>query len=254
MSAPTVTELSEIARRAGTGAEELDEVIGKLEQTMEKVSAELAECRSVASAQRQAYAERIRGHLIQCVESVLAIGDVLIEAKAKLPHGEFEAMVREDLGWTPQTARKFMAIARNEVLANRAHVRDLPPSWGTLSELARVKPAELEQAIAEKRVRPDMTRADTRELVHPGLALQRREEQRHRDEVHREEVRQLLKTKPGEILLEIGYELLEIVDRLESLQLKVRKAIESGAFARRPQRSESSPAARSGNRRTCSSR
>ncbi len=116
---------------------------------------------------REWFVQRIRYRLLACVEAVLEIGETLIQAKADLPHGDFEAMVRDDLGWSPQTARKFMAIARHPVLSNRAHCARLPPSWGTLAELARVKPEMLEKAIGEGVVRPDMTRDDTRSVLYP---------------------------------------------------------------------------------------
>jgi hypothetical protein len=58
---------------------------------------------------------------------------VLIEMKEgpdKLPHGEFEATVKKHM--SPQTARKLMLIAKHPVISDRAHARDLPPSWYTL--------------------------------------------------------------------------------------------------------------------------
>ncbi len=112
------------------------------------------------------WARRIRASLEKSVEAILETGRLLVEAKAALPHGQFEKMVEADLGWSPQTVRKFMAIARHPVLSDRAHVRVLPASWGTLAELARLKPEPLEKAIGEGIVRPTMTRKDTTELIY----------------------------------------------------------------------------------------
>jgi len=116
---------------------------------------------------RADFAQRIRARIVASVEAVLDVGTMLIDAKQTLAHGDFEKMVREDLEWSPQTARKFMAIASHPVLSNRAHVRDLPESWGTLSELARVQPHQLEEAIVRGDVRPGMRRRDAVHLVRP---------------------------------------------------------------------------------------
>ena len=47
-------------------------------------------------------------------------------------------MIEADLPFSPQTARKLMAVANHPVLSNHAHVRVLPPSWGTLYELTKL--------------------------------------------------------------------------------------------------------------------
>jgi hypothetical protein len=70
----------------------------------------------------------------------------------KLPFGEFEAMVRDDLRLDPATARRLMIIAGNPVIANRAHAHALPPSWFTLYELTKVEPKVLQAAIKDGRV------------------------------------------------------------------------------------------------------
>ncbi len=89
----------------------------------------------------------------------------MLEAKAALPHGEFTPMVEQDLGWTTQTAQKLMAVSRNPVLANPAHVRHLPPSWGTLAELARLPAEVCEAAIASGQIHAEMERSDVKRLT-----------------------------------------------------------------------------------------
>ena len=85
---------------------------------------------------RKEHAARINEAWQQGIDAVVETGMRLEDAKGTLPHGEYEEMVRTDLNFSPQTALKLRAIASNRVLSNPAHVRDLPPSWGTLSELA----------------------------------------------------------------------------------------------------------------------
>lgn len=52
------------------------------------------------------------------VESIIRTGKLLIEAKAKLKHGDFIAMLRSDLPFRERTAQRLMCIARRPNLAN----------------------------------------------------------------------------------------------------------------------------------------
>jgi hypothetical protein len=94
------------------------------------------------------------------VETIIAIGSILIEAKAdpKLEHGQFEAMVERDLPFGPRTARMLMAVARDPLLSDRNHGSVLPPSWRTLYELSRLPEPVLEAALADGRITPAMER------------------------------------------------------------------------------------------------
>jgi hypothetical protein len=60
------------------------------------------------------------------------------------------------LPFSTQTARKLMAIGADRRLSKGAHVRDLPPSWGTLYELTKLD--DETWGIAEERglIRPDV--------------------------------------------------------------------------------------------------
>ncbi|MGD9656903.1 MAG: hypothetical protein AB7U61_04560 [Methylocystis sp.] len=68
----------------------------------------------------------------------------------------------EPVRCTPQTARKFMAISSHQTISNRAHMRDLPGSWGTLYELTKLPDDKLEIALSEGWVRPEMQRGDVK--------------------------------------------------------------------------------------------
>jgi hypothetical protein len=57
-----------------------------------------------------------------------------------------------------------MAIACNAELSNRAHVRVLPHSWGTLYELSRLDPEGLKVAFDEHWITPEMERKDVKDL------------------------------------------------------------------------------------------
>lgn len=126
----------------------------------------------VLAPDRGSWAARIRERWQTSVEAILDVGRLLAESKAALAHGEFTKMIESELPFGERTAQTLMQIAAHPVLANPQHAALLPPSWTTLAELARVKPALLTRAIGAGLVRPDMTRKDTRKVV--GRPAQRR--------------------------------------------------------------------------------
>lgn len=130
-----------------------------------------AEVVSLRPSTSDEWAARIRGHLARTVESIIAAGRDLAEAKASLPHGEWLPMLAK-AGVNDSTARKMMAVAGHPVLANQERVHDLPlpPSWGTLYELTKVPEPELTAAIEAGVVRPDMPRKEAAALARGRVA------------------------------------------------------------------------------------
>lgn len=119
---------------------------------------------SVLQSTVEEWAARVRPHLHQAAEAIIAAGRELVAAKAALPHGEFLRMV-DTLDLSPRTAQRFMAIASHPVLADATHGSHLPTSWRTLAELARVSEDVLADAIEAGDVHPAMTRADAEHLL-----------------------------------------------------------------------------------------
>lgn len=117
------------------------------------------------------WAARIRPHLGQAVESIVAAGEELIAAREAIPHGGWGRLCAE-VGLHPRTAHRFMSIARNPVLANRTHASELPPAWTTLYELARLEPEQLEHAIEDGRVTPELGRGQAKNLADRGYRRQ----------------------------------------------------------------------------------
>jgi hypothetical protein len=62
------------------------------------------------------------------------------------PRGEFTVMIKADLPFGDRTAQRLMMVAQHPVLLNPTHVSVLPPHWGTLAELARLPPPQVEWA------------------------------------------------------------------------------------------------------------
>ena len=112
----------------------------------------------------EAWALRINARWRKSIESYFETGDLLIDAKNTLPHGEFESMIATRLLFHPSTARRLMIIARDQRL--RAHVHDLPSSWGTIYELTKLSDDEFSSAIAQQVIRPDMLRGEA-DLIRP---------------------------------------------------------------------------------------
>jgi hypothetical protein len=97
-------------------------------------------------------------------DGIFEVGRLLIQAKAELPHGEFEAMIEAELPFGPSTARRIKAIAEDAWLAKRAHVNVLPNNWGTLYQLTTVPVEDRDRGIVEGIIRPDMERRDVARL------------------------------------------------------------------------------------------
>ncbi len=111
------------------------------------------------------WAERINGALRKSVEGVIEAGRLLIQAKAELPHGGFELMVKSSsLCISPRTAQQLMQIASHPVLANPQHAALLPNAWSTLGELSRIEAPDLELAISNHLIKPELKREDVQKL------------------------------------------------------------------------------------------
>lgn len=120
---------------------------------------------AVLSDDPDAWALLINGAYRRSFESTIETGRLLIEAKAKLAkHGTWLPMLETKLDFSPDTAQRLMAIARNEFLTNTAHVRYLPRSSSTLYALTKLSPEQLARGIEEKIINPDMERKDVDRL------------------------------------------------------------------------------------------
>lgn len=111
------------------------------------------------------WAERIGAAWRRSVQAILESGQLLIDAKAVLAHGEFQQMIERQLPFTASTARRLMAVARDPRLAKPEHVHALPPSWGTLYEITKLGDDAFAQAIESGTIRPDMQRRDIAQQV-----------------------------------------------------------------------------------------
>jgi hypothetical protein len=116
---------------------------------------------------RAEYVEHIWAAYARTVAAIIEVGLWLIKARNNLPHGEFEAMVREDLPFLPPYAYKLRTVAANPVLSNPSHGKDLPPSVATLYELTFIKDEPLLALIESGKITPKLERAAAHALRPP---------------------------------------------------------------------------------------
>lgn len=99
---------------------------------------------------RREWALRIKKAHAKSVEAIIRVGSELIAAKAALPHGEFQKMIRRDLPFKERTAQKFMKIARHPFLSNASAWTHLPPEWTLLYRLSSFEPDILEELFNDE--------------------------------------------------------------------------------------------------------
>ena len=83
------------------------------------------------------WAAQINAEWRKSVEGIINTGRLISQALEEIQHGEKEAFYSL-LPFSEQTAKKLRQIGEDKRISDRAHVRDLPPSWGTLYELSRL--------------------------------------------------------------------------------------------------------------------
>lgn len=115
---------------------------------------------------RAAFAADIRREWTNALEATVAVGRRLTEAKAALPHGEYEAMVAADLPFSAPTARKLREIAafvdRDQVPLDR-----LPEAMSTLYAIATLPDDTRQRALDDGAIHPAVTRAEVQALKPP---------------------------------------------------------------------------------------
>jgi DUF3102 family protein len=113
-----------------------------------------------------AWALRINASWRRSFESTIEAGQLLIDAKGQLPHGQFEKMIEAELDFSASTAQRLMIVARDHRLTNPAHGQLLPRSARTLYELSKLTDEQFSYGVEHKIITPDMERKDV-ELIRP---------------------------------------------------------------------------------------
>ncbi|CAO3352032.1 DUF3102 domain-containing protein [Azospirillum melinis] len=112
---------------------------------------------------RAEFAADIRREWTNALEATVAVGRRLNEAKEALPHGEYEAMVTNDLPFSTSTARKLREIAAF-VDEGKVPLDRLPEAMGTLYTIATLPEETRQQALDAGTIHPEVTRAEVTAL------------------------------------------------------------------------------------------
>ena len=103
------------------------------------------------------------------VQSIVAHGQLLLEGKKALAHGNFCAALAA-AGIGQRTAETFMRIASHHVLANPKNSAVLPATQSGLYFLSGLQVEFVQDLLNEKRISPNTTRAELEEIVNPPVA------------------------------------------------------------------------------------
>jgi hypothetical protein len=112
---------------------------------------------------RAEFAADIRREWSNALEATIAVGRRLNEAKAALPHGEYEAMVATDLPFSTSTARKLREIAAF-VDEGQVPLDRLPEAMSTLYAIATLSDDTRQQALDAGTIHPAVTRGQVEAL------------------------------------------------------------------------------------------
>ena len=106
------------------------------------------------------------------VRLAIKLGDLLLEAKAAMKHGEFGRLFRDHdrpafgaLPFSANWGRRLMALAGTPLIAKREHASVLPTDVDACYLLTRLGDEALGTAIADGQVHAAMTRDDVRRLL-----------------------------------------------------------------------------------------
>lgn len=114
------------------------------------------------------YSVQIEQTWHKTLESIFAIGDLLIRAKSDLRKepGAYDFLISQ-LSFGPRVAQRLAAIAETSFLRKPAVQKVLPPCWTTLDQLRQLSEAKFNRAIKNKTIKAEMTRNDAIALAKP---------------------------------------------------------------------------------------
>ncbi|WP_273378235.1 DUF3102 domain-containing protein [Symbiobacterium thermophilum] len=129
----------------------------------------------------------------QTAQNIIEIGKRLLQAKEMVGHGNWLAYLKEKVEFSPTTAKRFMAAAKE--FANRPPVVDLEPSKVYLLLEA---PEEVRDDLAAKAA--DMTKRELEEAVREANRLRKEAEEAKRRAEEAEAKARELANRPPQIV------------------------------------------------------
>lgn len=99
-------------------------------------------------------------------KSLVVLGQLFIDAKLALKHGEWEQLFQPGrLRFSIRTAQKLMQVANNVAIAKAKNSALLPPSLDSLTTLARLDPEVVQAGIDDGVIVPDMSIGEVKKFV-----------------------------------------------------------------------------------------
>lgn len=105
----------------------------------------------------------IKGLMRRAAQDIVDIGLKLIEVKERLGHGGFEAWLGAEFGWSDQTARRFMHVAKR--FGQNQQIVGFEPSALYLLSAPSTPDAAREQALEHAASGQPMTHTKAKEIV-----------------------------------------------------------------------------------------
>jgi hypothetical protein len=107
----------------------------------------------------------------EAVKGIIEMGQHLLAAKKKLPHGAFLHMVENELPCDERMAQRLMTVGRDRRLRNPSYVTHLPARLMTLHDLSKLTDEQFEHAIVTGAIKPDMQRRDVEQIAQPNRVI-----------------------------------------------------------------------------------
>jgi N6-adenosine-specific RNA methylase IME4 len=101
----------------------------------------------------------------QTRDGIFAVGTLLLEAKQDLPHGEFIAMIKDQLPFGPRHAQRLMRIAEDPRLTKATYQSHLPACMSTLHDLSKLNDAVFEEMLGKGVINSAMRQKDIAHAV-----------------------------------------------------------------------------------------
>lgn len=118
---------------------------------------------------RKDYAAAIEQAWQRSLNGFVQIGRYLREAKDRLKHGEYEAMIEQDLPFSPSVGRRLRQAA-DLVDSGQVPQEALPNAYSIVADIATLSDDERAAALDQGIIRPDMTRQDLQEFKRAARA------------------------------------------------------------------------------------
>ncbi len=125
----------------------------------------------VAASRVESWIEEINEAVECSTGCIVKAGELLIRAKADLPHGQWGSMFENGkLSFSLRTAEILIQIARHATLRDPKYSSHLPQSWSVLHVLAKLPGEIIEREIGAGAIRADLKLVEARALIRRAQA------------------------------------------------------------------------------------